>query len=194
MEERFGLLAVATGARREGRPLRSRVQIRATAHSKNRRLMRCADVPAHSEPRQASSRELLPDDLRLRDEPPRADYAIRLLDLGRHAPQKQVGVVGDGRQLQAADVVNRHHLVVLLGAAGRAWQLVAKRPRWVGNDASERLGAHRFPVWPKPRSPRAVSLSCSTRTSSTRSTGAITSWAMRSPGWTSNFSTPRFVR
>ena len=53
--------------------------------------------------------------------------------------------------------------------------------------------SHR-PVEPKPPAPRSVAPSSSTSRNSARSTGAGTSWAIRSPRRTSNGSAPRLAR
>ena len=50
------------------------------------------------------------------------------------------------------------------------------------------------PVEPKPPAPRRVESSSSTSRKPARSTGAGTSWAMRSPRRTSNGSSPRLAR
>ena len=51
-------------------------------------------------------------------------------------------------------------------------------------------GAQEVPVWPKPPAPREVSATCSTRATSTRVTGATTSWAIRMPRSTVKGSRP----
>src|SRR5579875_440462 len=56
-----------------------------------------------------------------------------------------------------------------------------------------RLLGQALPVWPKPPAPRFVEASFSTSTNSAWATGAITSWAMRSPGLIVTGCWPRFI-
>ncbi len=75
-----------------------------------------------------------PDDLALQLEAPHVHDGERFVLHRCHAPEEEERVVRDRRQIEHADLLPVHDVVVLLGSAALAGELVAELPRWICDD------------------------------------------------------------